>query len=143
MTTLFAHLNHIHELLDQILGISNNQTAILLNEKKSLSEENENLDLLEAMVEIKGQLINELQREEELFQERYNELREELLSSAELIRVKELVDNILKKKARIVQEEQNNVLLMQTKERRAKEVLPIPKPAIQVVQAYQKQQTKT
>ena len=130
-------LEGIYKVLEQIQGITVNQTTILL-QTNYLSEEAEGLEILESMVAYKEEMINEVSQKEELFNSAYTEFRGKITDKAWVKAFKSQVEKILEIKKKIVEVEQNNILIMQSIDQKNKKPLDIKKSMDVAVAAYQK-----
>lgn len=140
MNELFEQLKAIDEILEQIATITANQMTVLL---QSTSEnEDEELSLLEGMVSYKDELITKLVEIEILFDNSYKEQREQVHTSGQIGEFKKCVANILEKKEKIQELEKNNVRIMQSKVKKSKQLIKLPKAAQEVTKAYKKHQVK-
>lgn len=138
MEELLKMLEEIYKVLEQIQGITVNQTTILL-QVDHMSEEAEGLEMLESMVAYKEEMINEVSQKEELFNSTYEEFRGKITDKAWVERFKKQVEKILRMKEKIVNAEQNNILLMQGFGKKSKEQISIQANRKTMVVAYQKQ----
>lgn len=143
MTELFNHLTQIEDLLEQIDGITQNQGAVLLVSRKNLDEENNAIDLLEQMVEVKEVLMDELSAIEMRFQELYAKEKEHLKGKETIDALQSRVGAILKKKELIVERERNNLLIMKSQSKSKEAPLEVKPSLATVVSAYKKYQTKS
>lgn len=141
MEELLEQLNHIYELLEQIEALTTNQTTVLLQEKIDFDSENQDLDILNSMADYKEQMIDELSKREEEFQNTYAPYRGKLTDKEMIQAMQACIKRIMKKKQDIMDAEQNNLMIMQSYSNR-KETMLIPKKASEAVAAYKKQQLK-
>lgn len=139
---MIKSLQEIEAILDQIIGITNNQGTILLSEHQDNQEENKSIDLIDTMIQYKSELMNELEKREVLFQSQYNSAKSQLENSALLVTIKKMVTDILRKKEEIVEQEKRNLLILQSNVRKH-EVTKLPKQPQAAIEAYKKTQQKT
>lgn len=137
MEELFASLNQIIEYLNQIYTITQNQTTILLDSNHA----GESLDLIEEMAAYKNEVTLELEKTEQTFQGFYNRDKAEITDPEIQKLLKQTVSHVLGLKDKVIQLEQQNVLIMQDLLRRLTEKVEIPKSQAQVANAY-KQHSK-
>ncbi len=138
MKILTDLLEEIYVLLDQIYGITLNQTTILLQPKESSEERNESIDLLNEMVEYKEEIITNVTKKEEEFQDKYAPYRGKITSPKEVEEIKLMVNRIMDKKQEIVEKEKNNMIIMQNLGAKKNKVTHISPTADKVVNAYKK-----
>lgn len=138
MEALFELLEKISDGLEQIHTITQNQTTILLDTKHM----GEGLGMIEEMASFKEQLTTQIEVDEVAFQGMYSSCKHELVETEDKVRLKSLVDRIMKQKEYIIQGEQSNVMIMQDLLRRCAEKVEIPKSPEHVVKAYQAQNRK-
>lgn len=131
-------LEEIYTLLDQIYGITLNQATILLQPKNSNEESNEAIDLLNEMVEYKEELIINVTKKEQQFEEAYNPYRGKITAEQEVEEIKILVNKIMNKKQEIVEKEKSNVLIMQNLGKKQNQVTHISPTPDKVVNAYKR-----
>lgn len=147
MKELFEYLARIHELLEQIYTITDNQTTILLSPMEGTEEKDENvaLDMITQMMDYKEELTKELFEAEDIFQNEYNRCKQLLNNEQEIVvlELKGLVAAVLERKEAIVAREQSNLVLLQARSKKKLEVVHTPQNPKQVSAAYQKQQKKT
>lgn len=137
MEQLFESLNHIIEYLNQIYTITQNQTTVLLDNKQA----GESLDLIEEMATYKNEVTLELEKTEQIFQGLYNAYKGAITEPEIQKLLKQTVSHVLTLKDKVIQLEQQNVLIMQDLLRRLTEKVEIPKNPTQVTNAY-KQHSK-
>ncbi len=142
MQNVFNYLNQIQELLIQIDNITDNQMTILVGDLQNLEEENKALELIEDMVSCKDEIISELTKVEEYFQQAYDQNREILIKTKQINVLKKQVQYILELKNEIASKEQKNMMIMQKHSKKRIDRVTISPTSNQVVQAYQKQQRK-
>ena len=138
MVELLKSLEAIQDLLQQIYSITANQTTILLEQGKSLEEEEEALSMLEKMVDYKEELIGLVEKQELDFENLYAQYKSQITNADDIKLFKHHVANILTKKKEIKEAEQANVAIMQGRAHRRNKQVELPKNAQQVVQAYQR-----
>lgn len=143
MELLLQRLETIFGFLEQIEGITMNQTTVLLQPREGTQEENEVLEVLESMVEYKEELTNQLLGEEAKFEEEYIPYKGKITEESLVKAFQDRVGKILEKKQAIIEVEKNNVMIMQALTRNQTKATNIPKQPNQVTEAYKKQQTKT
>ena len=136
---LLGELEAIYKTLEQIEGITQNQTTILLKPKADLQEEQDSLALIEGMVDYKDILIKELTAKEADFDKHYADYKGKITESSWIRRFQAQIQLILDKKEAITEQEKKNVMLLQTirSERTKTEKLPINPKAVS--NAYKKQ----
>lgn len=137
MEKLFESLTHIIELLSQIYTITMNQRTILLDSKNA----SDGLDMIEEMAAYKNELTSELEAVEQTFQAQYAKKKEDLTDVEVQKLLKNAVAQVLELKDKVIQVEQQNVLIMQDLLKRLTEKVEIPKQRDQAMEAY-KQNTK-
>lgn len=137
MEKLFESLTHIIELLSQIYTITMNQRTILLDSKNA----SDGLDMIEEMATYKNELTSELEAVEQTFQAQYAKKKEDLTDVEVQKLLKNAVAQVLELKDKVIQVEQQNVLIMQDLLKRLTEKVEIPKQRDQAMEAY-KQNTK-
>lgn len=142
MDELLNYLHKIQDLLNQISTITDNQTTILLNPIDKTEQETKSLDMLEEMADYKDEYTKELIACEELFQNLYNQEKDTIKDSKDIVKLKEMVTRILEIKQEIVEHEQSNLLLLQSHSKKKAERLHIPQSAKEVAKAYKKHQIK-
>lgn len=143
MESLFKSLDTIIEFLNQIKTLTDNQATVLLSNTSTVEEENNMLDLLEQMADYKEELTINLKKEEEIFQQLYDKNKSNLREQKEIERLQERVGYLLKLQNLIVEEEQKNLLLMQSRSKQRIDKVTLPINNSKVAEAYRKQQTKT
>ncbi|ADZ85251.1 hypothetical protein [Cellulosilyticum lentocellum] len=143
MESLFKSLDTIIEFLNQIKTLTDNQATVLLSNTSTVEEENNMLDLLEQMADYKEELTINLKKEEEIFQRLYDKSKSNLREQKEIERLQERVGYLLKLQNLIVEEEQKNLLLMQSRSKQRIDKVTLPINNSKVAEAYRKQQTKT
>lgn len=142
MEELMKRLEKIYEILEQISTITANQTTVIL-ESNDYNEESEGiLETLETMMSYKEKLIDSLVQEEEAFDTAYEPYRGMIKKKEDIQQFKQWVSRILTVKNIITETEQNNVVLLQKREKVRTDKMQIPKAAHTVVAAYQKYQVK-
>lgn len=137
---IIGYLTEIEALLFQIENITQNQNTLLL--QSSHTDEEEHLNCLEQMVEVKDEVMNRLIEVEALFGESYEKHRQELISSPYMKEIKQRVERLLAIKERITQQEQNNVLLVKRRSAWQPEPTSIKPNAAQVTRAYKQSQIR-
>jgi len=142
MKMLLELLDQIFGILEQIKGITTNQTTILLESREVQNDELLVADMIEQMMEYKEQLITELTKLENDFDEAYKPYRGRVEGREETKLLKEKVSSILEIKNAIVEAEQNNVIIMNSLMNQKEKQLVIPKKTSEVVAAYRMQQNK-
>jgi len=150
MKELFEYLKNIHELLEQIYTITDNQTTVLLapmeettNEEEDSFKEESSLDMITQMSDYKEELTEQLMKAEDLFQKEYDKCKHLASSSEEVMELKRLVSGVLERKEAVVEHEQSNMLLLKSRSKRTLEVVHLPQNPIEVSNAYKKQQKIT
>lgn len=138
MEKLFESLNQIMELLNQIYTITGNQTTILLDSKQA----GEGLDMIEEMATYKNDLTTQLEQVEVIFGQQYAEHKADIEDVEIQKLLKQTVARVLELKDKVIQLEQQNVLIMQDLLKRLTEKIEIPKKA-EVVSAAYKKHSKT
>lgn len=138
MEKLFESLNQIMELLNQIYTITGNQTTILLDSKQA----GEGLDMIEEMAAYKNDLTTQLEQVEVIFGQQYAEHKADIEDVEIQKLLKQTVARVLELKDKVIQLEQQNVLIMQDLLKRLTEKIEIPKKA-EVVSAAYKKHSKT
>lgn len=136
MGALLVKLDSIIGLLEQINTITTNQMTVLLSRTLEESDEEEKLGLLEQMVEYKEELILEVEKVEIDFDVSYQEYKGKISNKEYISIFKEKVEYILEVKNRIVENEKSNLMIMQSKARRPKQVMSIPKSSKKVAELY-------
>lgn len=137
---IIGYLTEIEDLLLQIDNITQNQNALLL--QSSHTDEEEHLNCLEQMVEVKDEVMNRLIEVEALFGESYEKYRQELISSPYMKEIKQRVEGLLAIKERITKQEQSNVLLVKRRSAWQQEPTSIKPNAAQVTRAYKQSQIR-
>lgn len=132
MEELFERLNRIVEYLNQIYTITQNQTTILLDKGQT----GEGIDLIEEMASYKNELTSQLEKEEQGFQEVYNQYKTTIEEVEVQKLLKQTVSHILTLKDKVIELEQKNVLIMQDLLKRLTEKVEIPKNPQFVANAY-------
>ena len=138
MNILKGLLEEIYTLLDQIHGITLNQTTILLQPKENNEESNEAIDLLNEMVEYKDELIVNVTQKEEEFENAYTPYRGKITSPEQVEEIKIWVNRIMDKKQEIVEKEKNNMIIMQNLGKKKNKVTHISASPDKVVNAYKR-----
>ena len=108
MQKLFETIEMIEEKLEQILQITNNQRAILLQKDAS----SETVGLLEEMAKYKESFTTEIESIETVFQEAYNKQKENIQKEGKAQALRQHVENVLGLKETIIKAESQNVILM-------------------------------
>ena len=134
MQQLIQSAEEMAELLEQILGITQNQMTILLGK----SSDEECIQMLEGMAAYKEKLTDEMEVREKNFQAQYDKLKAQPMSSEEQKKLKERVAKVLLIKEQIIEAEQKNLFLLQDASRRCGEKVQISKNPSEVVNAYKK-----
>lgn len=145
MQQLFDYLKKIHELLEQICTITDNQTTVLLaplEANDGEDDEDVSLDMISQMADYKDELTEELIAAEVAFQNAYNNYKDLAASSNQVAELKQMVGEILKRKEDIVEHEQSNLLLLQNRSKRTIERVKLPQKPEEAISAYKKQQKK-
>ncbi len=132
MEQLFEKLADIQEILEQILGITQNQMTILLDTQLV----GDGLEIIEQMATYKETLTGEVVEAENAFQGLYQEYKETVQTVEDKRRLKRYVDDIMKLKERVIEIEQKNMMIMQDLLRRCSERVEIPKTAHEVTKLY-------
>jgi ATP-dependent 26S proteasome regulatory subunit len=144
MSELFEYLRRIHELLEQIYTITDNQTTILLSPMNdSEEEENNALDMIAQMADYKDEATKELIEAENMFQKEYDANKHLVQEAEDISELKELVTEILKRKEAIIEHEQSNLLILQARSKKKLERVHLPQNPIEASNAYKKQQKRT
>lgn len=143
MKNLFKSLDTIIEFLEQIKTLTDNQGTVLLSGTSTIEAENNMLDMLEQMADYKEKLTINLKKEEEIFQQLYDKSKYDLREQKEVEYLQERVGYLLKLQNLIMEEEQKNLLLMQSRSKQRIEKVTLPINNSKVAEAYRKQQTKT
>lgn len=143
MNQLMQLLQKIYDLLEQINGITTNQTTVLLELRQSDESNDNGLDIIEDMVGYKETLMNELSRVEKEFDESYMPYKGKINDPEQVELLQSAVERILNIKKQIVDAERNNVTIMNSFMSQKEARVAIPKQASQVTEAYKKQQLKT
>ena len=143
MKNVFEALRKIQELLNQINNITVNQATILLEHLTYSNEDEQCINMIQEMVNYKDEVITELERVEQQFQQIYAAEKEELINNGQIKNVKKCVEEILNLKEDIVQREKENMRIMLMKSQKAEKVTKLPISHEQVIAAYKKQQSKT
>lgn len=139
---LWDHLQKIKEFLEQIDAITQNQTTLIISDDSMLQNEEDILRFMEEMVQNKELIISELEKYEQLFEEEYQQKKEELIREGLIEELKKAVSQILQIKQDIVEHEKNNLMLMKSKQRSKPEKVIINPTADKVLMAYKKQVKK-
>lgn len=135
MEQMLVELERVKELLEQILGITQNQTTVLLEGQHSEMC----LDMVEEMAQLKGDLTTQMEQSEMHFQQLYSMHKAQIVGTQVVNCFQEKIGRVLGLKDEIIAAEQKNVLLLQECLRKYVERVEIPKHPHQVAQAYQRQ----
>lgn len=141
MEVLLEELDSILGILEQIDAITTNQTTVLLDETSEKREQEEELKILEQMVEYKEELIKEVEQAEDRFNKLYQDFRSEINNEEYIHLFKEKVNQILKMKNMIMKNEETNVIIMQSRVSRSRQVMSIPKSSKRVADLYKNSET--
>ena len=143
MNELFEYLEHIQGLLEQIYTITVNQGIVLLGIESKEEEEEQFLDMVSQMAVYKEEVTSELIASEEAFQSLYDNYKEHITDGEAVKRLQNLVKDILEKKDGVVEEEQKNLMFLQTHSKKKMEKVELPQNPKEAAKAYKKQQKKT
>lgn len=143
MNELFEYLEHIQGLLEQIYTITVNQGIVLLGIESKEEEEEQFLDMVSQMAVYKEEVTSELMASEEAFQSLYDNYKEHITDGEAVKRLQNLVKDILEKKDGVVEEEQKNLMFLQTHSKKKMERVELPQNPKEAASAYKKQQKKT
>ncbi|MGL4343718.1 MAG: hypothetical protein ACRCTE_00830 [Cellulosilyticaceae bacterium] len=135
MEEMLMALEQVRELLEQILGITQNQMTVLLEGQHN----DECLDMVEQMAQLKGDLTTQMEQSEAQFQQLYGMHKDQIVGAQVVSFFQERIGTVLSLKDQIIAAEQKNVLLLQELLRKYVERVAIPKNPQQVTEAYQKQ----
>lgn len=135
MEEMLVALDTVKDMLEQILGITQNQLTVLLEGQHS----EECLDIVEQMAQLKGELTMEMEQAEACFQQLYSVHKSQIVGAEVVSFFQSKIGVVLSLKDEIIAAEQKNVLLLQELLRKYVERVELPKNPKHVAEAYQKQ----
>ncbi|MGL4346186.1 MAG: hypothetical protein ACRCTE_13390 [Cellulosilyticaceae bacterium] len=135
MEEMLVQLEKVKDMLEQILGITQNQMTVLIEGQHS----EEGLELVEQMALLKGELTTEMEEAEACFQQLYQVNRGLVQGDKVVALFQSKISEVFLLKDQIIAAEQKNVLLLQETLRKYVERVELPKDPKRVTEAYQKQ----
>lgn len=142
MIDLIMRLDEIVEVLEQINGITTNQTTIMLEGLTNKADEEQMEEVLEEMGENKKKLIDQVDKMENDFEEAYNLVKATITNKEDIEQLKSKVSKILEIKKAILDNEKSNMIIMQSKMRQESKVVTIPKDPRKVIETYKNNSLK-
>ena len=142
MERLIQMLEKIHELLEQIYGITSNQTTVLLESGQEAIDEEAALKMMEDMVDYKEEIISKVNQLEEQFEKEYEPYKGRINEPTYVKVFKKHVQDILDMKKNISEAERNNITILNSVMNKRSRKMNINKTAQEVSAAYKKQQIK-
>lgn len=136
---LITQLLVIIDLLQQVNGITTNQMTVILESLEADSVPHID-EVLEEMSKNKEEIIGAVEEKEIEFEKNYNEQKKSLTDKVYVANLQEKVKEIIELKEKILENEKSNMIIFESKMRKQKEVIELPKNPKKVIDTYKKSQ---